>query len=883
VFKFWGKSPEGEVCAHSVPHHCLDVAAAAHALLAIYPPPFKLPTPTVCALIALHDIGKFSRTFQAQVPDLWPPCLGPFEPPRAGYRHDQVSWLLLTGPLVDLLTPLFGNGWAPASRLPLLRAVAGHHGRPPITTDNHLPRSVACAVCIDAASEFTRAVLDLFTPAPLPKLIQHERNQLTWWLAGFAVVADWLGSSERWFARVVAAEQTDLRAYWQRACAQAERAVREAGLVPAPVATDVGMSSLFPGIDDPRPLQRWAGSVPLPAGQSLVVIEDATGAGKTEAALVLAHRMMVAGRGDGIAFMLPTTATADAIYGRLAAAYLRLFAPSARPSLVLSHSRRQLHERFQDSILDGASADTPTVADEDNEDAPVAAQCAAWIADDRRLAFLGQVSAGTIDQALMAILPAKYSMLRLLGISRRVLIVDEAHAYDAYMGIELARLLEFHASLGGSAVVLSATLTARGRADLCRAFRAGLGRDEGEDEGDAKGGATVQHYPAATIVSADGVETHDLTLAKDLRRSVTVERVATMDTAADAIIAAAASGAAIAWVRNTVGDAIDAVELLRAHGLDPLLFHARFAAGDRLLVEHEVLRLFGPKSTPAKRTGRVLVATQVVEQSLDLDFDLMVSDVAPADLIIQRAGRLWRHPWRHQAPNTRPVAGPRLLLLSPDPVADPLADWLGKERTRFVYKNPAILWRSVRALLGAGHITTHENIRALVEAAYDVDNTPSALAPAALNARKRDDTAAGESAQNVLKFGNPYDRRSGRWEPEDYTPTRDGEPQITLRLATYASGRLEPLCPDQSTYRAWRLSEVSVRAWRAANADNAPETAPAVAALRAGWKGRREREIVVLVLQPAGEATWCGRVIDASGAARDVRYSRTTGLMFPDA
>ena len=489
--------------------------------------------------------------------------------------------------------------------------------------------------------------------------------------------------------------------------------VREAGLIPAAIATDTGMAALFPD-RDPRPLQRWAESVALPEDPCLFVIEDVTGSGKTEAALVLAHRLMRAGRPDGLFVALPTMATANAMYGRLVDAYSRLFVSASHPSLVLAHGRRALNDAFTDSILNGAAADAgPLTADD--ADQPVAAQCAAWVADNRRKTFLAQIGVGTIDQALLAVLPSRHSPLRLLGMAQRVLIVDEAHAYDAYVGAELQRLLEFHAALGGSAIVLSATLTAHQRADLCDAFRTGLGCDGDDEQHDA-----TTAYPAATVVSAGGSEMQAVNLAEGLRRSVAVERVASLDAAADAVIAAAFTGGAVAWIRNTVDDAVEAMELLRAHGLNPLLFHARFAMGDRLVVEQEVLRLFGPTSTPAERTGRVLVATQVVEQSLDVDFDLLVSDIAPADLIVQRAGRLWRHPWR----DVRPVPGPRLLLLSPEPVANPPANWLGDARTRFVYDNPAVLWRSACALLSAGCIVTPDNIRALVEAAYDEANTP---------------------------------------------------------------------------------------------------------------------------------------------------------------
>ena len=175
----------------------------------------------------------------------------------------------------------------------------------------------------------------------------------------------------------------------------------------------------------------------MPEGPCLFVIEDVTGAGKTEAALVLAHRLMCAGRASGAFVALPTMATANAMYGRLSDAYARLFVSSAHPSLVLAHGRSKLNDAFTDSILDGAAADAVDLRNDD-ADAPVAAQCAAWIADNRRKSFLAQLGVGTIDQALLAVLPSRHSPLRLLGLAQRVLIVDEAHAYDAYVGAELA-------------------------------------------------------------------------------------------------------------------------------------------------------------------------------------------------------------------------------------------------------------------------------------------------------------------------------------------------------------------------------------------------------------------------------------------------------------
>ena len=150
-------------------------------------------------------------------------------------------------------------------------------------------------------------------------------------------------------------------------------------------------------------------------------------------------------------------ATANAMYERLATIYQKLFAEGGLPSLVLAHGKRKLHPGFSSSILEDGDAETPT---DDGYEEGASATCAAWIADDRRKAFLAHVGVGTVDQAVLGVLPSRYQSLRLWGLSDRVLIIDEVHAYDAYMTREIETLLEFHAALGGSAILLSATFPA---------------------------------------------------------------------------------------------------------------------------------------------------------------------------------------------------------------------------------------------------------------------------------------------------------------------------------------------------------------------------------------------------------------------------------------
>jgi CRISPR-associated endonuclease/helicase Cas3 len=264
MFQFWAKSGrEGEPAPmHSVPHHCLDVAASATILLDAFRPPVAVPAAALSTLVAFHDIGKFTLPFQAKVEELWPQSLGDF-PGRLPGFHDDAGYAMLCGALSRSVDRLFLNWRAASSRYPLYRAVTGHHGRPPEQFETpDLPRSVACNVCIGAASAFIDETFDVIDPPPFPKLDPAARQRLAWFLAGLAVAADWLGSGRRWFQPVVAAEHTDLHRYWHDvALPRARKAAVEAGLVPSSVSARTGVAQIFPELKPARPVQSWAEAV----------------------------------------------------------------------------------------------------------------------------------------------------------------------------------------------------------------------------------------------------------------------------------------------------------------------------------------------------------------------------------------------------------------------------------------------------------------------------------------------------------------------------------------------------------------------------------------------------------------------------------------------
>ncbi len=892
---FWGKASPDDVrgigiAFHPLAFHALDVAAVAECLLDDFPGLVEMFAHTTGAsrevvrcfiirLVALHDIGKYCRGFQAKVPALWPAVLGDFPSSPPNGDHTLVGYVLLADILKRDLASL--ASFDTAAWRPLVQAVVAHHGRPLAATTGPSRSEIGPAV-IEAARGWIARVVELFPgPALDGDLDERDAARLSLSLAGFVNLADWVGSDQTIFAY---APPGDPASYLETvARPAARRAIARAGLGRSAISSVTGFRALT-GLDlPPSPLQHWAETVELPDGPSLILIEETTGGGKTEAALILAHRLMALGAADGLYVALPTQATANAMYRRLGPLHRRMFAPDARPSLALAHGGARLDAAFRASIVDVGREETPYGGGRGDGDETASAACAAWIADDRRRAFFADVGAGTIDQAFLAVLPSKFAALRLLGLSRRVLIIDEAHCYGAYESEELSGLIRFHAAQGGVTIILSATLSERIKDRLVAAFRHGAGAPQGAIERRLVWPAA---YPAATLIGTDGEpRVAALETRSDRRSRVTVERIVDAATAVEAIRKAAAEGAAVAWIRNTVDDVLDGAAGLARVGLDPIVFHARFAMIDRQAVERRVTETFGRDSRPEVRAGRVVVASQVIEQSLDLDFDLVVTDLAPIDLVVQRAGRLWRHTGR-----PRPIAGPRLLVVSPDPADEIGRDWYRAAfpRAAHVYRNHALVWKSARVLFTAREIAAPETIRPMIEAVYGreaLDDAPVALERSMAEATGRESADASLASQNLLDLDAGYAARS-EWGSDVLVPTRLGEERRIFRLARWDGTRLTPWAPIEPPgepldhARAWALSEVALSAHRASGRGTCPpEVETAAAAIEARWRERGDgRSVVLPVFEHLPEEV-SGKLATSSGADFDFSYGCSTGLL----
>jgi CRISPR-associated helicase Cas3/CRISPR-associated endonuclease Cas3-HD len=587
-------------------------------------------------LAGVHDIGKCSPPFASKMPVLaermrehgfiFPRDTTDF----AKAPHGLVGQVVLSRWLQE------SHGFGRAAATSYAVVIGGHHGTPPSVLNLRAAHrnpdltgegtwAVVQAEILDRMTARVGAadLLTAWSHAPLPPTVQAV-------LTGAVIVSDWLASN------------TELFPYGSEdQAARVSEAWRGLGL-PAPwrpsrPPTDAAehLAARFPHLAGlrSRPVQQLA----LDAAQaaespSLMIVEAAMGTGKTEAALLAAEVLAARFGCGGVYVALPTMATSDAMFGRVQD-WIENLAGSGPTSTYLAHGKAGLNDRFN-LVRQRRAA---SVWDEDASPQKVEAQVLSWLTG-RKKGVLANMVVGTIDQLLFSALQAKHLALRHLAFAGKVVVVDEAHAADDYMRMYLTRSLEWLAAYGVPVVLLSATLPWSQRQELADAYRRGLGRSPVAITADAP-------YPGLTTVSAAGVTVASPSAEREASRLIEVRCLDDdLDTLAATLEGLLIEGGCAAVIRNTVGRAQETARYLRDRLADVeiVLHHSRFVATHRARKEAALREQLGPDGS--KRAARqIVVGTQVLEQSLDVDFDVMVTDVAPVDLVLQRAGRLHRH------------------------------------------------------------------------------------------------------------------------------------------------------------------------------------------------------------------------------------------------
>jgi CRISPR-associated endonuclease/helicase Cas3 len=458
---------------------------------------------------------------------------------------------------------------------------------------------------------------------------------------------------------------------------KAHQVLQDFGLL-TEVKTEGGMQALYPNF---IPINTQVLIDDLAVQQSLIIIEADTGSGKTEAALAYASRLLAQSLADSITFALPTQATANAMLERLENVADKIF--NGGQNVILAHGKRDFNDHFKKLIEQSQRIVNAQGGIE------AGAQCSEWLSSSRKRAFLGQIAVTTVDQVMLsAIKSLQHYFVRSFGVGKSVLVIDEIHAYDAYMYGILEAVIKQQRQAGGSVILLSATLPASQKQSLCKAWGVETGIDK-------------QPYPLILQATDDEVKSFtlaeheigqdkivDIELWQNDDCSITAEQL-------ERIVQAAEKGAKIGIVCNLVDDAQRYAHSLSEMTSVPVdIFHSRYRYCDRMDKEKVVLEQYG-KDSPDQ--GRILVGTQVIEQSLDIDFDWLISFICPVDLLFQRMGRLHRHeknerPEKNKKPLCTVVMHKSINTTTPETMNESYG------LHGLIYKNIRALWRTQQLL-----------------------------------------------------------------------------------------------------------------------------------------------------------------------------------------
>jgi CRISPR-associated endonuclease/helicase Cas3 len=827
---YWGKArvqPDGAT-HHPFSYHCLDVASVAavwwendsalrRAFLHECGDEESRVRAWLLFFVALHDLGKLDVRFQLKAHEiavrLNPIFHDAYASEAKGYDHGPFghAWCVKEASLYGITPSDEFSDW--------MKAVAGHHGRTPRGDGANAPQEASPDVVAHdhaARREWVGLLERLFlkpaglslanSPPPVPSL-----------LAGFCCVCDWLGSNTDYFPYDPNFSGSPQAYFEGRATLRrhAPQAFTDSGLWRAPSRLS-GMTHLFPNIYTPRSVQTLIER--LPPTRGLTIIEAATGSGKTEAALAYASRLLAAGLANSVIFALPTQATANAMFSRLEAAAVKLF-PDA-PNIVLAHGKARFNHKFQ-NLKRAARGETAQKSDE------AYAQCAHWLAQSRKRVFLGQIGVCTIDQVLLSVLPVKHAFVRAFGLLKSVLIIDEVHAYDSYMNGLLDCVLQSQRASGGSAVLLSATLPSARRAEILRRWAV-----EGAEA------EPPSSYPLVTCAHSNAVVSFHLDEAEQRRepqKIVTFSLHASPDILPtepliDEIRLAVAQGARVAVICNLVADAQALARRLASLHISLDLFHARYRFADREAIEAHVVAEYGKE---APRTGgRVIVATQVIEQSLDLDFDWLITQVCPVELLFQRLGRLHRHERERPAGFDRP----RCTVLTPGET--------GYGLHAAVYGSPRPLWRTQKLIERETVAAFPAAYRDWIERAANENpwtDEPEAVKAAHEKFEVEELASRYNALQLARKSVNPFDDTDGNAA----RLTRDGE--MSLSVVPILTSARERITLDGIVLSTLDESELDIALDR--NVIPAPES----------WRAslpKAEEEYFFLPMTPVSTDEW---------------------------
>lgn len=776
IWKLWAKTDRSDPTRwHALPYHHIEVGAVAHVLWTDIIPIGKkqqwadllgvdidLAGRWLGFITAIHDLGKVSITFQSLVAQQRERIAGATDgflqlPDKLD--HTQKHGVLSTHILPDILINRYGLTRHAARRYAIV--TGGHHGVMATqgqlnTVKDDSSRLVGEGIWCDLQQELVDWLWQSFElPEELPESIRTTilSYQDALWLAGLISVADWIGSDETHFTFKTepAASPVDAR---KQSETIAREALVQAGWFYQPL--DIPCETLtetFHFVNPPFPAQNVAlDAIRSMSSPGIAVVEYPMGWGKTEIALWIAAYWAKHHGIPGFYIAMPTMTTSDQLHARVREHFTRHATDDVNLQLLHGQAALRVDKKLASELLQGLGnlsiqeeADDANITQAESAEDPEAqrlrepqrdpVQRASWFTKRKR-GLLATYGVGTVDQALLAILQSKHFFVRLHGLSGKTIIFDEVHAYDTYMSSLFDELLTWLGALGSPVVILTATLPQERTRQLIAAYNQGAGWTTEPAE--------IATYPRITTSDQVCMQSVSSPIDPATSRSIALrampsdvsDETAMWNMIGTHLDLRLRDGGTAALICNTVKQAQHAYQVLQ-QWFDPArgnsgeidLFHARFRQIERGKIQERVLREFGKEthgdnSKRIRPTRKIVIATQVIEQSLDLDFDIMISMFCPTDLLLQRAGRLQRHRGT-DALRPTDLQRPELWLAG---YRDDEGNGPGfLPGSRSVYGQHVLL-RSWLALRETSAIVIPDDVEALIEATYAADvDVPSEL------------------------------------------------------------------------------------------------------------------------------------------------------------
>jgi CRISPR-associated endonuclease/helicase Cas3 len=694
--KLWGKAgkdEDGNLIWHPLVYHMLDVAAVAEAWLnedeqlkklfsnlsGLQEKEITVLLPLACAL---HDVGKATIYFQNKIPEITKQnhLFHEIASNTSGFNHGSFGCHWIDDWREEEVK---FQEWAKdfsflqeETFLELWKAASWHHGVAFISSDysneygkypkegDNKPK--AKNDIFDTIVSFRNETLQHVAKKVLSEYdgsisnLKRINPSFIRIFAGFVSVCDWIGSDKEFFEY----NQNDNTDYYKIAKQNANRALNKIKLIPEPIERITTFDKILDKERVPRPVQKALEELRIDK-PSLLIVEAPTGEGKTESALF----QFVRNPGRGFYFGLPTQASANQISGRI-----KIFLKDklkTKEEAILAHGNSWLVKAISESKGYGEK-NKP-------EEHTAESELSDWFNSKKRT-LLSRFGIGTVDQAMLSALNVKHGFVKLFGLAGKTLIIDEVHAYDSFMLPIIEHLLRWCSYLETSVVLLSATLPFSMKQRLVSVY---LEKDNIQLKNENYPLLTIATKADNMLLEIDSYKNEKIRTRKteSIKYSFICHEKDFIGEVIKKALSIIEKGGNLLWICNTVKKAQFVYEELKKKleeehidDLEILLFHSRFTKMDRLTIEDHIEKLYGDESkAPHRPKKSIVVATQVAEQSLDVDFDYLITDIAPIDLILQRAGRVFRHERKNR---NLTFSSSEVILLIPN-VINTLKDFAG--------------------------------------------------------------------------------------------------------------------------------------------------------------------------------------------------------------